>query len=373
MKNKLKDSYNYIEEVEDTIDLIALTKKVWLARKLIVKVSTTFFIIGCVVASISPIVYESQITFVPQTSDQSSSSNKSLGSLASLAGINLNSETLSSLDNYLSPLLYSKIVESEEFSLSLIYEDLIFINSDSIKIKDYILKDLNKFNLLAFIKKYTLGLFTEDKKEEIIPYEILEEYNFISSDDYKIIKVFNEKFSIDLDKKEGYIRVIARDKDAFVSTQLVKLVTKNLQSRIISLRTNKIKEELVFSIEQYEKQKDKFEILQNYVAEFKDSNKNINTAVFLSKLQILESEYQLQQNILLTLASEYNNNKIKLNKDTPIFSVLDDISVPNEKSEPKKGKIVLIYIFLGLVSSVIYVLIKDSLKKNIQDIINSSN
>ena len=40
----------------------------------------------------------------------------------------------------------------------------------------------------------------------------------------------------------------------------------------------------------------------------------------------------------MSLANEYNSNKIKLNKDTPIFSVLDEVSVPNKRSEPKENK-----------------------------------
>ena len=76
----------------------------------------------------------------------------------------------------------------------------------------------------------------------------------------------------------------------------------------------------------------------------------------MSELQKLESEYQLQQNILINLASEYNNNKIKLNKDTPIFSVIDEVSVPNLRSEPKRGQLVIIFVFLGLVLSVGFVL-----------------
>jgi uncharacterized protein involved in exopolysaccharide biosynthesis len=81
----------------------------------------------------------------------------------------------------------------------------------------------------------------------------------------------------------------------------------------------------------------------------------------MSELQKLESEYQLQQNILVNLASEYNNNKIKLNKDTPIFSVIDEVSVPNEISSPKRSLIVVISIFLGFVVSVSFVLGKDHL------------
>ena len=88
----------------------------------------------------------------------------------------------------------------------------------------------------------------------------------------------------------------------------------------------------------------------------------------MSELQKLESEYQLQQNILINLASEYNNNKIKLNKDTPIFSVIDEVSVPNQKSKPKRSLLVIIYIFLGLVLSVSYVLGKEPMTNLIRKI-----
>ena len=346
---------------DDSIDIIDLLKTVWTGRKLVLKVVCISFVIGCIVALTNPVVYTSQTTFVPQTSDQNSTTNKGLGSLASLAGINLNAEAASSLDNYISPLLYSKIIDSDEFSVTLVNEELVLLNGDRLTIKDYILLDSNNFNLVSFIKKYTIGLFKRDKKNKVIPEQFLKDYNFISEDDYSIIQVFREKFAIEANKEEGYIKVSAYDKNPFISTQIVKLVTKNLQSNIISLRTNKIKEQLDYSKEQYQKQEEEFNILQNNLAKFKDSNKNISTAVFLSELQKLQSEYELQENILISLASEYNNNKIKLNKNTPIFSVLDEVSVPNKKSKPKRIQIILIYLFFGITFSIIYVLFKGKL------------
>ena len=279
----MKENNNFSEE--DSIDIIALLKPVWSGRKLIIKGIIIFFIIGCVAALTSPEVYESETTFVPQTYNKQSSSNKSLGSLASLAGINLNSETSSSLENYISPLLYSRIIESDEFSMKLINEELMLLNGDRFSVKDYMLKDTNSFNIIGFIKKYTIGLFTSSNAKEVVDSEILENYNFISSEDFGIITAFKRRFSIELNDKVGYIKVIATDKVSLVSTLLVKLVTKHLQSRIISLRTNKIKEQLDYSKLQYEKKKYEFETLQNNLAEFKDSNKNISTAVFLSELQ----------------------------------------------------------------------------------------
>jgi uncharacterized protein involved in exopolysaccharide biosynthesis len=366
MKDNQGNLQNYLEE--DSIDIIALLKTLWIGKKLIVRTTILFFVIGCIVALLSPVVYTAQTTFIPQVSeDQMSTSKGGLGSLASLAGINLNQGSSTS-DSYLSPLLYSKIANSDEFSLKLIEEELISLNGDKFTIKEYLLSDTNSlFSLIRFIKKYTIGLFTKNDNE-LKSKETVNGYNFITQEEFGLVKSFKEKFSIVLNEKEGYIEVIASDKDAFISTQLVKIVTKNLQSRIIELRTNKIKERLEYSKNQYELKQIEFNILQNNVADFKDSNKNISTARFMSELQKLESEYQLQQNILMTLASEFNNNKIKLNKDTPIFSVIDEVSVPNEKSEPKRSLIALIYLFLGVVLSIGYLLAKEPLTEIIKNI-----
>jgi len=365
MKDNQTNSYNNLEE--ESIDIIALLKTLWNGKKLIVKTTAVFFIIGCIVALLSPVVYTAQTTFIPQVSEDKMSSSSGLSSIASLAGINLNKGSSTS-DSYLSPLLYSKIANSDEFSLKLIEEELISLNGDKFTLKQYMLSGTNSsFNLIGFIKKYTIGLFTKNDNE-LKNNEIVNGYNFISQEEFGLVNSFKEKFSIVLNDKDGYIEVIASDKDAFISTQLVKIITKNLQSRIIELRTNKIKERLEYSKNQYELKQIEFNILQNNVADFKDSNKNISTARFMSELQKLESEYQLQQSILMNLASEFNNNKIKLNKDTPIFSVIDEVSVPNVRSEPKRSLIALTYGFLGLILSAGYLLAKEPLTEVIKKI-----
>lgn len=347
---------------EDSIDILAVLKKIWLNRKLVFKTTISFFFLGCIVALTSPVVYTSQTTFVPQVSgDDMSMNNNKLGSLASLAGINLNQTEITS-DSYLSPLLYTNIVESEEFSLKLLEEELIDSKADKFTIKEYLLSKENSiaFNPIPIIKKYTIGLFLKNKKEGINS-NILESYNFISDEDYGLLNSFKEKFIIELNEKEGYIKVLAMDENPFISSQLVDKITKSLQAKIIELRTKKIKERLEYSKEQYELKQLEFDSLQKKLAEFKDSNKIISTASFRSELQKLESQYQLQENILISLASEYNNNKIKLNKDTPIFSVIDEVSVPNEKSKPRRSVLVMIFVFIGLIFSFGFVLGKESL------------
>lgn len=368
----MKDDNIYTNDniEEDSIDIFALIKNIWRGRRLIIKISISFFFIGCIVAILSPVIYTSETTFVPQVTDNQSSASRGLGSLASLAGIKFNTIEESN-DSYLSPLLYTKIIDSEEFSLELLEEELIDRNFNKFTIKDYLLskKRSINFNPITLIKKYTIDLFFENKTNEINT-DILSNYNFIDIIDYNLISSFRQKFSIELNEKEGYIKVLASDKDAFISSQLVDKITKSLQSKIIKIRTNKVKERLEFSKEQYYLKQKEFDLLQKKLAEFKDSNKNISTASFMSELQKLESEYQLQQSILINLASEYNNNKIKLNRDTPIFSVIDEVSIPNVKSAPKRFSIVVLYSIVGLIISLIYILLREPVLDLIKKIIN---
>ncbi len=356
-----KNNHSSTNNEKKLIDFIELLKSLWLRKILFAKIVFGFILVGVLISLVSPVVYTSHTTFVTQISDKNNLNNSQYSELASLAGLDLNSK--SSVDNYISPLVYSKIIDSDEFSMELINEKIYFTNGEALTIKEYILSEPSSFNILGFIYKYTIGLVNFDTNDENISDQFIKEYNIINKIDYSVIQTFKQKFSIETNSKDGYIKVTAEDKNAFISTQYAKLVTRNLQSSIISLRTNKIKEQLDYSREQYEEKKDEFEKLQNSLAEFKDANKNISTAVFLSELQKLESEFQLQKNILMSLASEYNNNKIKLNKDTPIFSVLDEVSVPNQRSKPKRGQIVIIYMFIGIVFSIVFILTKNNLKE----------
>ena len=370
----MKGSHNNLNNAEeedliDIVDIVTYIKKIWKERLLIVKTSISFFFIGCIIAVFSPVIYTSQTTFVPQVSgDDINANNNRLGSLASLAGINLN-PTEETSDSYLSPFVYSLVIDSEEFSQKILSTELKNTNADKFTIREYLLskKSSINFNPIEFIKKYTIGLFLNNDANEINP-DIINNYNFISQEDYSLIKSFREKFLIKLNEDEGYIEVQASDEDPFISSQLVEIVTKSLQSKIIEIRTKKIKERLDFSKKQYEVKREEFDSLQKKLAEFKDSNKNISTASFMSELQKLESDYELQKNILVNLASEYNNNKIKLNKNTPIFSVIDEVTVPNVRSKPKRGLIVIANVFIGLILSVGFVLGKEPLINLIKEI-----
>ena len=59
-KTNLNNSFE-----EDSIDIVNYIKNIWIERKLIAEVTTSFFFIGFFIAVFIPVLYTSQTTFVP--------------------------------------------------------------------------------------------------------------------------------------------------------------------------------------------------------------------------------------------------------------------------------------------------------------------
>jgi uncharacterized protein involved in exopolysaccharide biosynthesis len=47
------------------------------------------------------------------------------------------------------------------------------------------------------------------------------------------------------------------------------------------------------------------------------------------------------------LASQLEQAKIQVKKDTPVFTIVEPVTVPTERSKPSRVKIVVIWVFLG--------------------------
>ena len=111
-----------------------------------------------------------------------------------------------------------------------------------------------------------------------------------------------------------------------------------------------------------------FDSLQNKLALFKDSNLNIIDSRFENRLSGLEAEFSLVSSVYQELAKQLEQSKLQVSKDTPIFSVIKPVTIPNKRSAPKRAQMVFIYLFIGIVLGSGFVLIKDPLKRIIQEI-----
>ncbi len=351
---------------EDEIDLIELFKKVYNEKKLIFKVTLFAFVFGVIYALFQPNEFTSSTTFIPQLSSGVKTGGSSLGGLASLAGINLGGMESSS---EFPPSLYPQVVNGIPFKIDLL-SSTINLNDRKILVKDYFSNQGSSLNILGTIKKYTIGL----------PSLVLGSFNSqdvvlskskiysVTQEDEELFKIVSKALSLSINDKEGFITISFTDTDKNIAAQITQIAQTLLQKKIIEFKNQSSKEMLDFATKQYDEKQTSYEKLQDKRAIFVDKNINISSSLFQNKLSRIESEVNISASIVQQLASQVEQAKLQVNKDTPVFTTIQPVTIPFEISAPKRSLIVIVFGFLGIVVSVGYVLVKEPLNEIIKSI-----
>ena len=339
----------------DEIDLIALLAQLWQGRKTIVLTTVVFGFIGFMVAIFSPVTYQSETTFVPQTSEKGGVSS-SLSGLAAIAGINLGS---AEVGNQIPPSLYPSIIESTSFKKAFLNTP-VTVKGTQILVKDYLTQNASGPSLLSSVLGAVKSIFSSTDQPEII-----EADTFISLDqiEYDLSKSMEELLSVTVNEKEGFVSLSMIDGDPYMAAVLTKAAFSLLQTTVIDFKIENAKKLYDFVSTQYDIKQKEFEKIQTELALFSDRNKNITTALFDSERQRLQTAYDLSYALYQELAKQKAQAELQLSKDTPIFSIIKPISPPKEKQAPKRALILVIYTFLGAVLATGFVLVKKPLKE----------
>ena len=350
---------------DDSIDIIALLKEFWGARKTILKITLVFFFLGLFVAIFTKNEYSASTTFVPLA--QGKSSGGSLGSLASLAGINLGGGVGS---EEISPELYPQIVNSIPFQLELLKTPLTIEGQDqAVSYQDYY-ENIYSPGLLSTLKKYTLGLpgvLLSSLKSDSVAAEVnvntkSDEIISISQKESTLIKNLETQVGLNVNDKEGFISISVTLPEAKASAELALKAQVMLQDYALKFKTQKSIAQLNYIKERYAEKKKEFNLDKIALARFQDQNNGINTAMGRTKLLQLQSDYDLVFSVYSELAKQLETQQLQVKKDTPLFTLLKPVSIPSEKSAPKRSLILLLYLFLGFVLSLGIVLGKKYLK-----------
>ena len=351
---------------EDEIDLIELLKKVYLKKKFILKTSILAALFGIVYALFQPNEFTSSTTFIPQLSSGVKSGGSSLSGLASIAGINIGSMESSS---EFPPSLYPQVVNGIPFKLDLLSSN-INLNGKEILVKDYFSNQGSSLNILGTIKKYTIGLpsllLGSFNAQDVAPSK--SEIYSVSQEDQALFYAIEGVLSLSLNDKEGFITISFTDNDKNIAAQITQIAQTLLQKKIIEFKNKSSKEMLDFAMKQYSEKKTSYEKLQDERAVFVDKNINISSSLFQNKLSRIESELSIAQTVVQQLASQVEQAKLQVNKDTPVFTTIKPVTIPFERSAPKRSLIVLIFGFLGLVLSCGYVIVKEPAMEIIKSI-----
>ncbi|WP_421977752.1 Wzz/FepE/Etk N-terminal domain-containing protein [Roseivirga seohaensis] len=337
---------------DDEIDLIALLVQLWNGRFLIIKITSIFLVLGIVYALLTPNTYEAKSVFVAQ--ELNGGASRSFGGLASLAGINLGG----SEGRGMSPVLYPKIINSTPFKREMLNAKILY-GDDYISYRDYLMQKPTP--ILSYVKKYTLGLpsviFNSLKsgKKGRIDGDVQDSLK-IDNEEFQLLKSIDAIISLEINDREGYMTLLLLDNEPNIAAQMALWAQENLQQKVIKFKLQNTRELYKYASEQFLKKREELYLIQDSLANFKDQNQNINSAFVENQRLRMEAKVSMLTSVYSELASQKEQAALQLKKDMPIFSIIDPVKEPNVKKGPKRAFILVIFIVLGLVIPVGYIL-----------------
>ncbi|MEP4535153.1 MAG: Wzz/FepE/Etk N-terminal domain-containing protein [Cyclobacteriaceae bacterium] len=334
---------------EDEIDLIELVKVIWSKRWFIGKVTSVFMALGLLIAFTSPKEYETSCILIPEAMDGGGGSLGSLGGLASLAGIDVGGLSGGS-SSTINPGLYRSVAQSTPFLLTLMSQKFYFAGLEKeTTLYDYYMKHY-KVGLIQQILYFPLRAVKwilpgseeaqvgENKGHGIVS---------LTKDQQMCAADLKERILVTMDWELNVVTIEVEMQDPLVAAEVGNFTQKYITEYVTNYAISKSHEQLKFAQAQFESRKQEFEDIQLELAQFRDQNQYVNTSQAKSGEERLQSRYNLSYNIYNQLAQQVETIKLQINESTPVFTVLEPVKVPVEKSKPLRFIIILIFTFIG--------------------------
>jgi len=353
-----------LEDDEISINFGEIWRSLLKYKFLIAITALLFAAFGAVYSLTLNMVYEANVRLVPETSDGGKSSGGGglggLSSLANLAGINLGGG-MSGTDAIL-PTMYPNIVQSIPFLQELINAK---IYNPKIKkwqlIKDYLQENTANAPLQLFAKEEDLTeQFDKDLKNVVIPSNNGEKIDFINIDKKEagLLNKLKGYILVEIEKKTSLILIKCTLPDPIIAANLASLVQSQLTRYIVNYRTEKVRKEMEFLTSRQTESRKRYDQALFAFSNYKDQNRNRFLNVAKTQEKKLQYEVDLAFNLYSSLTTQLSEAQIKVQKETPIFKVLEPAQVPLSRSSPKRSLITIGAMFIGIFVSLLIVFFK---------------
>ncbi len=191
----------------------------------------------------------------------------------------------------------------------------------------------------------------------------------LTGDDKSIIAILSERIKL---KQNGKLStLLVKMPEAKLSAIVNKLVLELLIKYAIRFKASKQLENVDFLEARTKEAEVKYKESQQRVASFKDNNYNVIFQSIQTQESVLQNNFTLYSGIYNQLVSQLEQAKIQLKKDSPLFTVVEPVYIPDEVSTDN-SKIIsytLKGLFIGFLISA-YFLFK-AYKKSTSITINS--
>ena len=354
------------EEDEMEIDLMEYARKLWAARKLLLKVAGLAIIVGIVIALTTPKQYTVSVTLAPESSKSGGGGLSGIASMLGVGGLNMGSDA-----DALNVTLYPDIVSSTPFILDLMDTPVSTIDEEQPDttlvgyLKEYTSSSLMG-TVMALPFKAIGGIMSLFKSEEEEKTDIINPFH-LTQEQSQTVNGLKKMIVANVDKKTGVTTVSVTMQDPMVAAILTDTVIVKLKEHRTKYRTSKAEEDCKYWEELNKVRQDDYYMKQKKYAEYVDANKNVVLQSVRIEQERLQNEMNLAYQVYSSVASQLQMAKAKVQEAKPVFAVVEPASVPLQPSGTSRKMILLGVVFLAVAAAAAWVLFGQDLWKNLKE------
>lgn len=332
---------------EDKLDLTVVFKLLVNNWKLYAKIVPIVTIVGALFVFSQPRYYECKIKLAPEASGDAGG----LSSMLMQFGLGDAAQT----EDAISPNLYPDLMESQEFVVGLFP---VKIQTNDAKISTTYYDYLDTKQKSSWMEKVIEGIFAifqkdEPKSEIINPKKLTKHQNDIA-------KLVSNNIQYDYDKKNAIISIEVTDQDPLVCATIADTISSRLQVSITDYRTKKARHDLAYSEKIWKEAKEEYDkAAAEYTASI-DSNWDIVDESYKLTQKKLQNVMDMKFQAYSAINTKLQSARIKVQENTPVFTVLQGSKVPVKPAGPKRMIFTLASFFLAFVVTSVYLLAKKS-------------
>jgi uncharacterized protein involved in exopolysaccharide biosynthesis len=334
------------------IDLIDWAIVFWGKRITILSYALVGLLIGVLIGLMTPKQYTVSASLMPEFSTESIGSGASslLRQFGGLAGLSLGSYNPTS--NAIRVDLYPEIVHTRPFQVNLMNTSFFIPEIDSVVTLYSYYTSLKKPDPMEAFVDWTFGLpfkvldsVKEGKVESSqIPVDSLlpDKAIYLSESQMDVAKVLDKHVTATLDPKSGIMLIEVTMPDPLLAVHVGQYVIDQLTLYLSEYITEKVQRDLDFTQSRLAEARERFNQAGVAISEFQERMPVTPTARNRKGEQFLQSEYEIAFGIYNTLSQQLEQQKLKVQEETPVFKTLQPVQLPNKPSAPRVFRILFI-------------------------------
>lgn len=366
----MTEDKNYInppqEEEELEIDLMEYARKLWAARKLLLKVAGIAAVVGVIIALTTPKQYTVNVTLAPEMSKSGGSSLPGIASMLGVGGLNMGNDA-----DALNVTLYPNIVSSTPFILDLMDTPVRTLDEEQpdTTLVGY-LEEYTSSSLMGTVMSLPgkaiggiMSLFKGEDKEEasgINPFQLTQEQA-------NLVEGLKKQIVANVDKKTGVTTVSVTMQDPLVAAILTDTVIVKLKEHITKYRVSKAEEDCKYWEQLNDQRRDEYHAKQKLYANYVDANKNVVLQSVRIEQERLQNDMNLAYQVYSNVATQLQMAKAKVQEAKPVFAIVEPATVPLIPSGTSRKIILLGIIFLAVAGASAWILFGQDLWKNFRE------